>query len=49
MEDRLRPLIGIPDDWLIAATVTAGWPIGHHGPLDRRPVEQVACVDRWAT
>jgi nitroreductase len=46
-EDQLRPLIGIPDDWLIACTVTAGWPVGHHGPLTRKPVETVASVDRW--
>lgn len=46
-EDQLRPLIGIPDDWLIASTVTAGWPRGHHGPLKRKPAADVACVDRW--
>lgn len=48
-EGQLRPLIGIPDDWLIAATVTAGWPVGHHGPLNRKPVAEAACVDRWSS
>jgi nitroreductase len=47
-EDELRPLVGIPDDWLVACTVTAGWPVGRHGPLRRKPVAEVACVDRWA-
>jgi nitroreductase len=46
-EEELRPLIGIPDDWLIAATVTAGWPVGHHGPLKRKSVTGASCVDTW--
>src|SRR5205823_3966846 len=47
VEDELRSHLGIPDDWKIGATVTAGWPAGHHGPLDRRPVDEVISVDEW--
>ncbi|PEG36908.1 nitroreductase [Mycolicibacterium agri] len=46
-EDELRRLVGIPDDWLIAALVTAGWPKGRHKAVRRKPLELVAVVDRW--
>jgi len=46
-EDRLRALIGIPDDWLIATLVTMGWPRGRHKPVRRKPLSEVAAVDRW--
>ena len=48
VEDELRPRLGIPDGWDIAATLTAGWPEGRHGPLSRKPVEQVVSIDGWA-
>jgi nitroreductase len=47
VEPELRAALGMPEHWFIAATVTAGWPAGHHGPLDRRPVEDVVTVDAW--
>jgi nitroreductase len=47
VEPELRAALGMPEHWLIAATVTAGWPVGHHGPLDRKPVEDVVSVDTW--
>jgi nitroreductase len=43
----LRSLIGIPDDWLIATLVTAGWPKGGHHPVRRKKLSEVAVVDRW--
>lgn len=47
-EPELRDLIGIPDDWRIATLVTAGWPRGGgHHPVRRKPVSEVAAVDRW--
>jgi nitroreductase len=46
-EDLLRASVGVPDDWQLAALVVTGWPCGHHGPVRRRPVGDVACVDRW--
>jgi nitroreductase len=46
-EDQLRPIIGIPDDWEVASTVTAGWPVGRHGPLNRKPIDKVSSVDSW--
>jgi nitroreductase len=46
-EQELRDLIGIPDDWFLAALLPVGWPVGHHGPVRRRSVDQVAYRDRW--
>ena len=46
-DDELRRLVGIPDDWRIATLVTAGWPKGSHHPVRRRPLSEVAVVDRW--
>lgn len=46
-EAKLRELIGIPDDWMLAGLLPVGWPVGKHGPLRRRPVEAVTSVDRW--
>ena len=46
-EDELRQLVGIPADWMLAALVTVGWPVGSHGPVRRKPVDEVACRDQW--
>lgn len=46
-EAGLRSAVGIPDDWELAALVAIGWPRGHHGPVRRKPVSEVAAVDRW--
>ena len=47
VEPELRAALHMPDEWFMAATVTAGWPAGHHGSLDRRPVREVVSVDTW--
>ncbi|BBX03709.1 nitroreductase [Mycolicibacterium moriokaense] len=46
-EPELRSLVGIPDDWLIATLVTLGWPRGGHRPVRRKPLTEVAVLDRW--
>jgi nitroreductase len=46
-DDQLRTLVGIPDDWLIATLVTVGWPRGGHRSVRRKPLSEVAVVDRW--
>ena len=46
-EDELRRLVGIPDDWLIAALLPVGYPKGTHGPVRRRPVDDFARRDHW--
>jgi nitroreductase len=48
-EDELREVIGIPADWELAALVPVGWPVGGHGPVRRRPLSELASLDRWET
>ncbi len=43
----LREVVGVPADWKIATLVTAGWPAGSHHRVSRRPLPDVAVVDRW--
>jgi nitroreductase len=47
VEDDLRRIVGIPDGVLIAATIPLGVPVGHHGPVRRRPLHEVVYDDRW--
>ena len=46
-ERELRDVVGIPADWLLAALVPVGWPVGGHGPVRRRPLAELASLDRW--
>ena len=47
-EKEVRELLEIPEPWATCAFVPIGWPSGSgHGPLARRPVEQVAFADRF--
>ncbi len=47
VEDELRSLLGIPDDIFLAATLAIGRPEGHHGPVRRRPLSELAYDDTW--
>ena len=47
VEDRLRELLGIPDDVLVSATIPLGRPLGKHGPVRRLPVGDVVFDDTW--
>ncbi len=47
VEAELRELLGIPDDAGIAATIPLGRPAGHHGPVRRRPLEELVYDDGW--
>jgi nitroreductase/alkylhydroperoxidase family enzyme len=47
-ETEVRKILEIPEPWATCAFVPIGWPVGTgHGPLSRRPVEQVAFADRF--
>jgi nitroreductase len=46
-EAELRPLLGIPDEVGIAATLALGRPEGHHGPVRRRPIGELVYEDHW--
>ena len=47
VEDRLKPLLGIPGDVFIGCTVTLGKPEGGHGPVRRRPLPELVFGDTW--
>ena len=48
-EAELRRVLGIPppDQVAIAATIPLGRPVGHHGPVRRRPLSEVVFEDGW--
>lgn len=47
VEPRLRELLEIPDTAFVASTITLGRPAGSHGPVRRRPVDELVFDDRW--
>jgi nitroreductase len=46
VEPELRALLGIPDGVLMAGTILLGRPKGHHGPVRRRPLDELVW-ERW--
>jgi nitroreductase len=46
-EAEIRAAVGVPSEWYLASLVVVGWPAGHHGPVRRRPLPQVASLDHW--
>ncbi len=48
-EEQVKPLLGIPDGWYTAAHVPIGYPVGGgHGPISRKPLEQMLSWDTFA-
>lgn len=47
VEDELRSVLGIPDEVFLAATITLGRPEGGHGPVRRRPMEELVFEESW--
>lgn len=47
-EPEVRELLAIPQPWGTAAAIPIGYPqFRGHGPISRRPVEEMAFVDSW--
>lgn len=47
-EAEIRPLLGLPEPWALAAFVPVGFPVGTgHGPLGRRPISEMVFAERW--
>lgn len=47
-EPEIAPLLGLPPPWATYAFVPIGYPVGTgHGPLNRRPLADMAFADRW--
>ncbi len=48
VESEVKALLSIPEPWGTAAAIPIGYPVGRgHGPLVRRPVEELTFLDRW--
>jgi nitroreductase len=47
VDAELKELLEIPEDVLIAATVTLGRPQGRHGAVRRRPMAELVFDDAW--
>jgi nitroreductase len=49
VEADLKALLGIPDDVVIAGTITLGRPAGSHGPVRRRPTSELVFEEEWGS
>ena len=47
--DRLEPMLGLPDDVSIVATIPLGRPVGNHGPVRRLPLPDLVYDGRFGT
>ena len=47
VETELRELLDIPDDVALSACITLGVPEGRHGPVQRKPLDEVVFDDAW--
>jgi nitroreductase len=47
VDTELRELLDIPEEAQIMATITLGKPVGHHGPVRRRPLPELVFGERW--
>jgi nitroreductase len=46
-EDELMERFEIPVEHGVVVTIPIGYPLGHFGPVERRPAETVTYFDRW--
>jgi nitroreductase len=46
-EDEVREFLRLPPDMQTYALMPIGYPQGHHYPVKRKPVREVACLDRY--
>lgn len=44
---QLAEIVGLPEGVSIAATIPLGKPVGHHGPVRRRPLPELIYEDGW--
>jgi nitroreductase len=47
VDHELRALLSIPDSAALSACITLGVPAGRHGPVKRKPLDEVAFDDAW--
>ncbi len=50
VEEEVKSLLNMPEDWYTAAAVPIGYAVGQgHGPIARMPVEELFFEDEWET
>jgi nitroreductase len=49
VEDDVRKIVGLSDDYRVYAMMPIGWPVGRYGPVRRKPLSELACRDRFGT
>lgn len=49
VEPELRALLAVPDDVALSACITLGRPAGSHGPVRRKPLDEVVFEDTWGS
>jgi len=47
VKDQLRELLSLPESASIVATIPLGKPLGNHGPVRRRPLQDLVYEDEW--
>jgi nitroreductase len=47
VEDQLREILDIPPQVALSACITLGVPEGGHGPVRRKPLDEITFEDRW--
>jgi nitroreductase len=46
-EAAIRQLLGLPPNVELGAMIALGWPATAHGPMKRRPLDEVMRFERW--
>ena len=47
VDDRVRALVGMPDDARLAYCIQLGYPEGKFGPANRKPLTEIASLNHW--
>ncbi len=47
VEERVHELLGIPEEAQVVYALPLGYPRGRFGPAQRKPLSEVAALDRW--
>jgi nitroreductase len=47
VEQELRDLLDVPESVALSACITLGVPEGRHGPVRRKPLDEIVFDDRW--
>ena len=47
LEAEMMERFEIPEEYGVVVTIPIGYPLGHFGPVARRPAEKVTYFDRW--